>query len=162
MNYWFVCIADLRMLLVNYWFVCIADLRMLYVNYWFVCIADLRMLLVNCWVADIVMINTCYHYATEFNRNIKVTLFKKYWCNRAFNIFQVYQYFTLYRGYFLFKFEQFSWISYTTPFKIRTGGTKDHFRQVKEPGTAPLYTERPVQSIDCIFIDWIKYILISP
>ena len=37
----------------------------------------------------------------------------------AFNIFQVYQYFTIYRRYFLLKFEQFSWISYTTLFKIR-------------------------------------------
>ena len=36
---------------------------------------------------------------------------------RAFNIFQVYQYFTSYRSwYFLLKFE---WISYTTLFKIR-------------------------------------------
>ena len=38
---------------------------------------------------------------------------------KAFNIFQVYQYFTIYRQYFLLKFEQFSWISYTTLFKIR-------------------------------------------
>jgi len=40
---------------------------------------------------------------------------------RAFNIFQVYQYIlyiTIYRRYFLLKFEQFSWISYTTLFKI--------------------------------------------
>ena len=40
---------------------------------------------------------------------------------RAFNIFQVYQYFTIYRQYLLLK--QVSWISYTT------GGTKDHSRQ---------------------------------
>jgi hypothetical protein len=33
---------------------------------------------------------------------------------KAFNIFQVYQYFTTYRQYFLLKFEKFSWISYTT------------------------------------------------
>jgi hypothetical protein len=26
---------------------------------------------------------------------------------------------TIYRWYFLSKFEQFSWVSYTTPFKIR-------------------------------------------
>jgi hypothetical protein len=31
----------------------------------------------------------------------------------------VHQYFTLYRQYVLLKFEQFSWISYTTLFKIR-------------------------------------------
>ena len=35
-----------------------------------------------------------------------------------FQYFQVYQYFTIYRQYFLLKFEQFSWISYTTLFKI--------------------------------------------
>ena len=39
--------------------------------------------------------------------------------DQDFNIFQVYQYFTIYRQYFLLKFEQFAWISYTTLFKIR-------------------------------------------
>jgi len=35
---------------------------------------------------------------------------------KTFNIFQVFQYFTIYRRYlFLLKFEQFSWISYSTP-----------------------------------------------
>jgi hypothetical protein len=40
---------------------------------------------------------------------------------KAFNIFQVYQYldFTIYRWYFKSRLKQFSWISYTTPFKIR-------------------------------------------
>ena len=38
---------------------------------------------------------------------------------------------------FLLKLEQFSWISYTTPFK--SGGTKDHLRWVKVPGTAPYW-----------------------
>jgi hypothetical protein len=42
---------------------------------------------------------------------------------RAFNIFQVYQYFTIYRPnyrwYLLLKFEQLLWISYTTLFKIK-------------------------------------------
>ena len=38
---------------------------------------------------------------------------------RAFNIFQVYQYFTIYKQYFLLKFEQFSWISCTTLFKMQ-------------------------------------------
>jgi hypothetical protein len=33
---------------------------------------------------------------------------------QGFNIFQVYLDFTIYRQYFLLKFEQFSWISYTT------------------------------------------------
>ena len=37
---------------------------------------------------------------------------------RALNIFQVYQYFTSYRWYFLLKFVQLSWIPYTTLLKI--------------------------------------------
>jgi len=49
----------------------------------------------------------------------------------AFNIFQVYQYFTIYRWYFFFNLEQFSWISCATLFK--TGG------EVKVPGTAPYW-----------------------
>jgi hypothetical protein len=36
----------------------------------------------------------------------------------AFNIFQVYQYFTIYRRYFVLKFEYFHILSYTTIFKI--------------------------------------------
>ena len=39
--------------------------------------------------------------------------------SRAFNIFQVYQYFTIYRWYLFIKFWTISWISYTTLFKIR-------------------------------------------
>ena len=39
--------------------------------------------------------------------------------SRAFHIFQVYQYFTIYRWQFLLKFEQYSSIFYTTLFKIR-------------------------------------------
>ena len=55
-------------------------------------------------------------------KNIKKNFFscKGALC-RAYNIiFQVYQYFTIYRWYFLSK----------------SGGTKDYFRQVKVPGTA--------------------------
>jgi hypothetical protein len=40
--------------------------------------------------------------------------------DRAFNIVQVYHCFTIYKQYFLLKFELFSWISYTTLFKIRS------------------------------------------
>ena len=36
-----------------------------------------------------------------------------------FNIFQVYQYFIIYRRYFSLKFEKFSWILYATFFEIR-------------------------------------------
>ena len=38
---------------------------------------------------------------------------------RTFNIFQIYQYFTIYKCYFLLKFVQYSGISYITLFKIR-------------------------------------------
>jgi len=55
--------------------------------------------------------------------------------NRAFNIFQVYQYFTIYRRYFLLKFEQFH--EYLIQHSLKSGGTKDHFRWVKVPGTTP-------------------------
>ena len=51
--------------------------------------------------------------------------------SRAFNIFKVYQYFTIYRQYFLLKFE------HLIQFSLKSGGTKDHFRQV--PGTAPYW-----------------------
>ena len=37
----------------------------------------------------------------------------KLYMTRAYNNFQVYQYLTIYRWYFLLKFEQFSRISYT-------------------------------------------------
>jgi hypothetical protein len=51
--------------------------------------------------------------------------------------FQNYQYFIIYRQYFLLNFEQFSWISYATLFKIRR--YQRPFRQVKVPGTAPYW-----------------------
>ena len=38
--------------------------------------------------------------------------------NMTFNIFQAYQYFTIYRRYFVLKFEYFHILSYTTIFKI--------------------------------------------
>ena len=55
---------------------------------------------------------------------------------RAFNIFEVYQYFTIFRWYFLLKFEEFSGMSYTTLFKIRR--YQRPFRQVKVPLVPPL------------------------
>ena len=57
---------------------------------------------------------------------------------RAFNIFHVYQYFTIYRQYFLLKFEQYSWISYLQHF-LKSGGSKDQFRWIKVPGTTPYW-----------------------
>jgi hypothetical protein len=41
----------------------------------------------------------------------------------AFNIFQVYQYFTIYRRYFLLKFEQFH--EYLIQHSLKLGGTKN-------------------------------------
>jgi hypothetical protein len=54
---------------------------------------------------------------------------------RAFNIFQVYQYFIIYRQYFFIK--MFMIIVYNA--SLKSGGTKDHFRRVKVPGTAPYW-----------------------
>ena len=57
-----------------------------------------------------------------------------YYHIQAFNIYQVYLYFTIYRQYFLLKFEQYH--AYLIQQTLKSGGTKDHFRQVKVPGTA--------------------------
>ena len=55
--------------------------------------------------------------------------------DKAFSIFQVYQYFTIYRQYFALKFEHFHkyLVQYNT---IKSGCTKYHFKWVKVPGTA--------------------------
>jgi hypothetical protein len=60
-------------------------------------------------------------------------------CNlcRAFNIFQVYQYFTINRWYFLLIFEHFH--EYLMQHSLKSVGTKDHFRWVKVPGTIPYW-----------------------
>ena len=52
---------------------------------------------------------------------------------RAFNIFQVYQYFTIYRRYFYQNLNNF--LEYLIQHSLKSGSTKDHFRQVKLPGT---------------------------
>ena len=56
---------------------------------------------------------------------------------RVFNIFQVYQYFTIYRQYFFLKFEKFSW--YLMQHSLKLGGTNYHFKWVKVSGTAPYW-----------------------
>jgi hypothetical protein len=53
-----------------------------------------------------------------------------------FNIFQVYQYFTIYRWYFLFLKHLKNCHEYLIQHTLKSGGTKDHFRQLKVPGTA--------------------------
>ena len=42
---------------------------------------------------------------------------------------------TIYRQYFLLKFEHF--FEYFIQHSLKSGATKDHFKQVKVPGTAP-------------------------
>ena len=55
----------------------------------------------------------------------------------AFNIFQVYQYLTIYRWYFALKFEHFR--VYLIQYPLKSGGTKYHFEGVKVHGTAPFW-----------------------
>ena len=57
--------------------------------------------------------------------------------SRAFNIFQVCQYFTIYRQYFLLKFEK-NVHEYLIQHSLKSEGTKDHFRRVNVPGTTPV------------------------
>ena len=54
----------------------------------------------------------------------------------AFNIFQVCQYFTIYRQYFFIKIWN-NFHEYLIQHSLKSGGTKDHFRRVKVPGTSP-------------------------
>jgi hypothetical protein len=54
-----------------------------------------------------------------FEKKIAYLPTSKIVIHRAFNIFQVYQYFIIYRWYRLLKFEHFSLTSYTTLFEIR-------------------------------------------
>jgi hypothetical protein len=58
----------------------------------------------------------------------------QYMC-RAFNIFQVYQYLTTYRQYFVLNWNKFH--EYLIQHSLKSGGTKHHFRRVKVPGTTP-------------------------
>ena len=85
--------------------------------------------------------NTNFHGLTE---NCIFTRYVYLWipcCSqyiyRPFNIFQVYQYFTIYRQYFLLKFEQFH--EYLIQHSLKSEGTKDHYRQAKVPGTVPYW-----------------------
>ena len=83
-----------------------------------------------------------YFHGQPFDANIRqcrVATRKRYgYLNHrlAFNIFQVYQFFTIYRQYFFF----LNWNNFHEYFKyntLKSGGSKDHFRQVKVPGTDP-------------------------
>ena len=62
------------------------------------------------------------------------------WC-RAFNIFQVYQYFTVYRWYFFIKIWK-KIHEYLIQHSLKSRGIKDHFRWVKY--LVPSLIERPV------------------
>jgi hypothetical protein len=68
---------------------------------------------------------------------------------RAFNIFQVYKYFTIYRRYFVLKFEHFR--VYLMQYSLKWGGTKYHCRWVEVPGTAS-YKACNVNSTSSYFI----------
>ena len=59
---------------------------------------------------------------------------------RTFNIFQVYHYFTIYRQYFLLKYLNI-FHEYLFQHSLWSGVTKDHFRQIKVPGTAPCWNK---------------------
>ena len=74
-------------------------------------------------------IDTCY-----------ILLYLSNFLSRSkFQGFQVYQYFTVYRRHFFLKFEKCSWISCTVRHSLKSGGTKDHFRQEKIPCTTPYW-----------------------
>ena len=63
---------------------------------------------------------------------------KKKKLHRVFNIFlQVYQYFIIYRQYFFFLQNLKFFNEYLIQHSLKSGGTKDHFRWVKVPGTDP-------------------------
>jgi hypothetical protein len=55
---------------------------------------------------------------------------------RGFNMFQVYQYFTIY-SIFYWNLNYFH--EYLVQHSFKSDGTKDHFRWVKVPGTAPYW-----------------------
>ena len=62
---------------------------------------------------------------------------------KAFHIFQVHQYFTIYRQYFVSKFEHFH--VYLIQYSLKSRSTNYHFKLVKVPGASPI--ERPVWHI---------------
>ena len=78
--------------------------------------------------------------------------------SRAFNIFQLYQCFTIYRRYFLLKI----WTLFMNILNntLNWGGTKDHFRQVKVPGTVPCW--KACINTNCHVIYSINVILVGP
>ena len=66
---------------------------------------------------------------------------------RAFNIFQLYLYLqvfdTFYRRYFY---------EYLIQHSLKSGGTKDHLKQVKVPGTAPYWKAWCITMIFPLFL----------
>ena len=54
---------------------------------------------------------------------------------QGFQYFPVYQYFTVYRHTFYKNLNNFH--EYLVQHSLKSGGTKDHFKRVKVPGTAP-------------------------
>ena len=69
---------------------------------------------------------------------------------RAFNIFQVDQYFTIYRLFL--KFEHFSWKCYATIFEIRRYQLP--FKWLKVPGTTPYWKICVYHNFFSLFFSW--------
>ena len=81
-------------------------------------------------------IYTCTLYVIYSNDHVYVFTLSIYTCS-TFNIFQVYQYFTIYRRYFVLKFEHFhEYLIHFVQYSLKSGGTKYHFKWVKIHGTA--------------------------
>jgi hypothetical protein len=72
--------------------------------------------------------------------------------------FKCTMYFTIYRRYFLLRFEQFSWISYLNN-SLKSRGTKDKFRWVKVSGTTPYWNAFPWLHYCRIYIEQVKYMV---
>jgi hypothetical protein len=79
---------------------------------------------------------------------------------RAFNIFQVYQYSTYYRQYFLLKFEHFHEYLIQYMYSLKSGGTKYHFRWVKVLGITPYWKACMCSCIFHVEILLIKFTMV--
>ena len=76
------------------------------------------------------------HYTTDvsrFDSGMDISMDR----GRAFKNFQVYQYFTIYKRYFLLNLKNFH--EYLIHQFLKSGGTKYHLNWVNLPGTAPYW-----------------------
>ena len=72
---------------------------------------------------------------------------------RAFNILQVYQYFTIYRWFFSLNLNIFH--EYLMQQSLKLGGTNYHFKWVKVPGTTPYWKAW------YMYISWKKIVIFT-